>query len=240
MLLIGSQSHLELTINMRFSKKALLLASLISAHSHYVLAEIEPYSCRNGHFPSYQDMKLGFVRESISDRSYFYDDGTGCPYKDTCKENAYIVPSDEILVSKTQDGWSCVWYQGTNREFVGWMRSENLGLKLYEDNYSLSDWVGDWRFIGTDTYLKITQAQQAKLNVSGKAYWSNGRGLTNYGSVDETGFPNGMNLEVKSGDEIYDCKVHLRLLQEYLVVYDNKTCGGMNVNFDGVYLKKTN
>ena len=47
-----------------------------------------------------------------------------------------------------------------------------------------------------------------------------------------------MNLEVKSGDETYDCKVHLRLVREYLVVYDNKMCGGMNVNFDGVYLKK--
>jgi len=118
------------------------------------------------------------------------------------------------------------------------MRSENLGLNLYDDNYRLSDWVGEWRLLGTDTYLKITQAQQAELKVSGEAYWSNGRGLINFGSVDETGIPDGMKLEVKSGNETYDCKVNLRLVQEYLVVYDNKTCGGMNVNFDGVYLKK--
>jgi len=223
---------------MKFSKKALLLVLLISAHSHEVFADVEPYSCRNGAFPSYQDMKLGFVREGASDRSYFYDDDAGCPSKDTCKQSAYIVPGDEVLVAKTQDGWSCVWYQGEEREFVGWMRSENLGLNLYDDNYRLSDWVGEWRLLGTDTYLKITQAQQAELKVSGEAYWSNGRGLINFGSVDETGIPDGMKLEVKSGNETYDCKVNLRLVQEYLVVYDNKTCGGMNVNFDGVYLKK--
>lgn len=225
---------------MKLSKKALLLVSLISAHSHAVVAEIEPYSCRNGAFPSYKDMKLGFVREGASDRSYFYGDYKGCPYKDDCRENAYIVPGDEVLVAKTQDGWSCVWYQGPSRSFVGWMRSENLGLALYDSNYSLSDWVGTWRFIGTDTYLKITETQQAVLNVSGESYWSNGRGLTNFGSVDETGAPKGRKLELKSGDETYDCKVHLTLVQEYLVVYDNKRCGGMNVTFDGVYLKKTN
>lgn len=223
---------------MKSSSKVLLLVPLISAYSHDLYAEIEPYSCRNGHFPSYQDMKLGFVREGASNRSYFYDDDKGCPYRDDCKEKAYIVPGDEVLVAKTQDGWSCVWYQGASGSFVGWMRAENLGLALYDSNYSLSDWVGNWRFIGTDTYLKITETRQAELNVSGKAYWSNGRGLINFGSVDETGIPNEMNLEVKSGDEIYDCKVHLRLVQEYLVVYDNKKCGGMNVNFDGVYLKK--
>ena len=229
---------LRLVINMRFSRKALLVASLISAHSPEVLAEIEPYSCRNGAFPSYQDMKLGFVREGSSARSYFYDDDASCPHQDTCKTSAYIVPGDEVLVAKTQDGWSCVWYQGVDREFVGWMRSENLGLKLYEESYRLSDWVGEWRFTGTDTFLKITQVQKDGLKVGGEASWSNGRGLINFGSFDEIGTPSGMNLEVKSGDETYDCKVHLRLVREYLVVYDNKMCGGMNVNFDGVYLKK--
>lgn len=221
---------------MKLSKKALLLVSLISAHSHDVLAEIEPYSCRNGAFPSYKDMKLGFVREGVSDRSYFYDDDASCPYRHTCKNDAYIVPGDEVLVAQTQDGWSCVWYQGVKREFVGWMRSENLGLTLYEENFGLSDWIGDWRFTGTSTFLEITQARQAELKVRGKASWAN----RNTGSVDETGSPLGMHLEVKSGEETYDCKVHLRLLREYLVVYDNKKCGGMNVSFDGVYLKQTN
>jgi len=39
------------------------------------------------------------------------------------------------------------------------------------------------------------------------------------------------------GDE-YDCKVKMRRFADYLLVEDNRMCGGANVRFTGAYRRK--
>ena len=46
------------------------------------------------------------------------------------------------------------------------------------------------------------------------------------------------NLLKLGGEDEYDCRATLRLVGTYLLVTDNKQCGGVNVTFDGVYRRK--
>lgn len=201
-----------------------------------VLAEIEPYACRSGAFSSYEGIQLGFVRSGVSGRSYFYDDGKNCPYNESCKKKSYLVPGNELLIAHSEDGWSCVWYQGTKREFGGWMKSDNLGLSILNKKYSNIDWIGMWEYIDSESSIVITQGSNMELDVVGDASYSGGySGVTKTGSFIEKGVPDGEYLSLKSAG--YDCEVSLQLIRDYMVVEESR-CGGLNISFDGIYHRK--
>lgn len=80
--------------------------------------EIEPFSCRNGLFPSEnKNLELFMYNGKKGEKLYFYDDVEGCPNnEELCKSKSFIIPSNEIIISKKQNGWACAWYQGKRND----------------------------------------------------------------------------------------------------------------------------
>lgn len=195
--------------------------------------EIEPFSCRNGLFPSEnKSLELFTFNGQKGEKLYFYDDAKGCPSnEDMCKLKSFIIPKNEIIINKIQNGWACAWYQGKRNETVGWVKTKNL-LRLKKEKMSRSKWLGKW--VTEGSWINITNFNNTTMHISGLATWGVGD-QTNTGELDSTIRPTNDRAIM---DDEYACKVNLVRIGKYLIVSDNHSCGGLNVNFDGVYLKK--
>ena len=213
-------------------KIASLIALSVAASSAYP-ASIEPYSCRNGLFPA-EGQNTRLYRVVSEKPVYLHDDDQGCPALAKCQKNAYLVKANEVLVSKIQEGWACVWYQGKKSEHVGWMPAESL-QEAKEIPIRNADWVGTWR--GSVAWIKIAKTQGPKLRITGFSSWSSPT-TTNIGEIDGFIQPEEKLATMEAGDNETDCVVELTRVGRYLIASDNRNCGGMNVNFDDVYLRK--
>lgn len=215
-----------------------LIAMLALTTACSVANALEPYTCRNGLFPSFETIEYAEVSGDSTGRSYFYDDDKDCPQKESCKRKTYIIKGDKILVSELGDAnWACVWYFGKKHEFVGLMNKKNL-TKIQTQIPSIKDWVGTWRPAAGSNEIIIKALADGKLSVSGNAVWHGGRisndyEVTHVGEFSGEAHPKGNRLIVQSDE--YDCVVKFQLVQGNLAVTDNGNCGGANVRFDDVY-----
>lgn len=98
-----------------------------------------------------------------------------------------------------------------------------------------SKWLGKW--ITGGSWIKITKFNNASMHITGLATWGVGV-RSHFGELDNTIRPANDRATMRDGDDEYACVVDLVRLGRYLIVSDNSHCGGVNVNFDGVYLKK--
>ena len=196
--------------------------------------------CRNGLFTTdAKEFGLASVVGGRGERAYFYGDEEGCPGPAAkCRQKTYVVPGDELIVSRTFGDWVCAWYQpARGSETVGWLPAHRLNLKAANANPPLAAWLGSWGFY--DNELRIARSKKAgALSVQGDATWQGvNPGNVHVGEVSGEAAPAGNALSLGGGDPD-DCHVKMRLVGAFLIVEDNKQCGGMNVTFDGVYRKK--
>jgi hypothetical protein len=151
-----------------------------------------------------------------------------------------LIPNDEIIVSRTFGRWACGWYQPKKgSETVGWIELKKIEFKETNQNPAPADWFGRW-FYGTNR-IEIGKSKTANLlKISGEAFWKGLGDNIHTGNLDdENAKPIGNELKIGENEEAdYECKAALRLLGRYLIVSDNLQCGGVNVTFSGVYLKK--
>ena len=195
--------------------------------------------CRNGAFTSdAEEFRPARVTGARGSRAYFYGDDEGCPGPAAkCRQKAYVVPGDEVLVSRTFGDWYCAWFQpARGSETVGWLQADRLGVSEPAANPPLAMWLGAWGFY--DNSLSLGRGRRAGvLRVEGNATWVGANpGNVHVGEVAGEAAPAGNVLKV--GDAEDDCRLTLRLVGPYLVASDNKQCGGMNVTFDGVYRRR--
>lgn len=194
-------------------------------------------SCSDGTFTGDGgEFKLARVVGGPRERAYFYGDGEGCPGPAAkCRQRAYVTPGDEVVVSRTFGDWVCSWYQpARGRETVGWIQAQRLEVSGADGATQPASWLGAWEFY--DASLRVSRgARPGALRVSGEAFW---RGANpenvHTGEFSGEAVPAGNVLTI--GDDV--CRVTLRLVGAYLVVGDNKQCGGVNVTFDGVYRRR--
>lgn len=196
--------------------------------------------CRNGAFAS--DAKtfgLARVKGAKGARVYFYGEEEGCPGPAAkCRQKAYVVPGDEVITSRTFGDWVCVWYQpARGRETVGWLAAESLAAVASAESAPLASWLGTWGFY--DNEVRLSRGSGAgTLSVAGEATWVGvNPGNVHTGELEGEAAPAGGVLTL-GGTEEFDCRATLRLVGPYLLVSDNKQCGGVNVTFDGVYRRK--
>lgn len=190
-----------------------------------------PNWCRNGHFPSQtSDFKLAKVKEKIN----FYGDDDGCPIGSNCKNKSYLVKNDEVIIGRTYQNFACSWYQSEKGgETVGWLPLDSLDIKTNKaEKY---DWAGDWSYYDNSIKFNPTE-KKGNYVVSGNAFWKGVGDNIHIGDIGETAVapPYGY-LEIGSDGDEYECKAEMRRLGRYLIVSDNRQCGGANVTFDGVY-----
>jgi hypothetical protein len=195
--------------------------------------------CRNGAFArDAQEFGLARVKGGKGARVYFNGEEEGCPGPAAkCRQKAYVIPGDEVITSRTFGDWVCVWYQpARGRETVGWLAAESLSAVATAESAPLASWLGTWGFY--DNEVRVSRGRRVDvLSVSGNATWVGvNPGNAHVGEVSGSGTP--VDNVLTLGEDPEDCQATLRLVGPYLVVSDNKQCGGVNVTFDGVYRRK--
>jgi hypothetical protein len=216
----------------------IILSLLLFAASASTQIEGNPANfCRGGFFTRESDnFQIGIVKAPPRTKVYFYgDDNADCPESEKCKLRAYVVPGDEVIISKTRGNFSCAWF--TNKSGVGtvsWIKTENLRMLETDRPTALADWLGEWRY--EENNITFTNNKLAGfLNVTGDALWKGLGDNVHIGELDGRFEPKDGELNYSDGDDEYDCKASMQLVGRFLIVSDNNHCGGANVTFSGIY-----
>lgn len=169
-------------------------------------------------------------------RVYFRDDGAGGPCEGPkCPGKAYVMNGDVVVSGRRRGPWVCVIYPNSRGGTEGWVRLDEIA-PVAATAPGLDIWTGTWAR-GDHAELTVKRAG-ARLSVTGQALWFGSRpDNVNTGEIDAAGTPEGDTLRARDvaypNDE--GCHPSLRRLGPYLVVADDKSCGGLNVTFTGVY-----
>jgi hypothetical protein len=196
--------------------------------------------CREGFFTrDSPEFSIHVVKGSSKVRAYFYgDDRDECPGGSNCRRKAFVVGGDAVLVNRTYEGYSCVWYApDSGRPTIGWMKSSELALMPKLSDVTPKAWLGEWRFY--DNSIEFTENKlPGYLNVTGNATWIGANNNVHVGELGGRYKPQNGWIEYSDGNDEFDCRVRMRLLGSYLIVADNLKCGGVNVTFSGIYRRK--
>ncbi len=195
-----------------------------------------PNICRNGLYTRQKvDFALARINGKKNSRAYFYKDENDCPNGINCRGKAYLIPGDEVIYSRSYSDYACVWYQPQKgSETVGWIKKDRLNF--VKDTKSLA-WIGEWEY-AENSITFIPTKTSGRYKVKGDALWKGLGDNVHIGELDFTATAKGGILEGGDGKDKYDCQVKMQRIGNFLLVSDNKMCGGVNVSFDGVYLKK--
>lgn len=138
--------------------------------------------------------------------------------------------------------WVCV----TDGRSYGWTPRAEVELGPLPAAQP-EEWLGRWRREAGSAELRIGHAPGGlALHVEGQAEWqahpdspAHGGDLDHdaklQGNLLELGDPRCIDRQSASAGDCYDCAARLMLIAGRLLVVDNHNCGGMNVNFDGLY-----
>jgi hypothetical protein len=179
-----------------------------------------------------------------SDRVRFIansDQVQGCPSEaPRCARRAFLVPGDQVVMVRREGGFACVSFVGRQGARTdGW-----VPLARLTDAFPEPRWSGTWKR-DTTAVIMIGSSSGGPLALSGHATMGpapnvgeiEGRidGSRRYAafaiSESET------QIEFDMAGQ-FDCAVRLAQLGPYLVVKDNLHCGGLNVTFNGVYVRQ--
>jgi hypothetical protein len=197
--------------------------------------------CRNGFFPrESENYKIAKIKGIKGEKVYFYgDDREDCPGGKDCRLKSYLIPNDEVIVSRSFGNFACGWFQPRKgSETVGWIETEKLEWVETVQNPAQKEWFGEWRHY--DNSIRISKSKTAGLfDIKGNAIWKGLGDNINIGGLDHKAKPSGNTLKFGEPEsDKYGCRVRMFLVGKYLIVSDNLQCGGANVSFSGVYLKK--
>ena len=164
-------------------------------------------------------------------------------WKSSVPAMKFAVPAGHpVAIGKRSGDWTCVSHYGTG---YGWMLTSALEPVQADPHPSVAAWTGTWTPLGWKrqprnavTKLVISAGSApGMLKVDGKAYWFGaivkGEHVMHEGGVEGEAQAGGNRLHIVDGG----CDVNLSLAGEFLSVYDNGGCGGMNVTFAGVWEK---
>ena len=174
------------------------------------------------------------IQGQKGEKAYFYKNSDTCPEAGaSCKQKAYLISGDYVMVTSPTDYWGCVRYvSATGVQTTGWIKGKYLNYNNFT-HATLAQWAGKWTDASGDYRVEITKAGN-KLNVSGFGLYRTAGGSANTGEFEAAGVPNDDQiLVVRQGE----CKVSMALLGDRIYVAATSECGGMNVNFDGTYKK---
>jgi hypothetical protein len=193
--------------------------------------------CRNGLFPSQQEFQIAAVGPAVA-KLYFFNDWDGCPQKGaSCQTKAYVVSGDRLLIGKPHGEWTCAWYPGKSRATVGWVRSRDLVAQA-QAPVQTADWLGTWKQVYKGPGRIVVSRVGDTLQVDGKTRWI-GLNTENFGELLGQLAISGRDghLGPAGGKETLDCVADMVRIGEFLIVHDNGKCGGLNVRFDGLYVR---
>lgn len=187
--------------------------------------------------------RVPFVKSAGADKA--------CPSAaPVCREKAYLVAGNTVLVSATEGDFACATYVGAKGATrSGWLPRAALA-ETPSAAIGLDDWAGTW--MASPEHTIVITRKGAALALAGDATYGAldpdrvRRGAVNVGSFAVEARPQGASLAFTDRDEkgvapVYSpddggaCSVRMRLVPPFLVAESNLACGGMNVTFTGLY-----
>ncbi|QNH10665.1 hypothetical protein [Xanthomonas sp. SI] len=211
----------------------------VPALAHAAPDDADADTCRVSVFT---DSQAGFALAKVAvPRLYLLDGSDGCPDKGetACRQHAYVVRGDVLVLAQRRDGFACAFYPNKAGDSTGWVAQASVQPLPSAAQPTPQAWNGHWH--DGDNELQLTANGDGSVTVTGDAYWPSANpdpeqvpGGPHIGAVAARGYPDGNRIEV-SEDE---CTVRLQLLGDLLVVADNLQCGGAKVSFGGVYWRE--
>lgn len=169
-----------------------------------------------------------------------------------CREAAYLVAGNQVLVNGTSGDFACATYRGAKGATrSGWIANASLKAEPVVTP-ALSDWVGTWTS-GPEQTIDIATKGEALVLKGDATYGAQDpervrRGGVHIGQFAATAKPAGATLGFSEGEDGQTrpygspddtvCQVRLRLVPPFLQAESNQACGGMNVTFTGLYGRK--
>lgn len=167
-----------------------------------------------------------------------------------CRTTTYLVGGDVVLTSDRRDGFVCVTYANSQgRDTGGWMPADALEAVSQDGIAVPSGWTGEWRRI--EAQINIKPSSGGAIAIDGSATWGGNdpgrvkRGTVRSGAVSAVARPSGDTVFFTEGNaSSFDsagkdtCAVRMRRIAQYMLVEDNDACGGINVSFSGIYVRK--
>ena len=164
-------------------------------------------------------LELAHVRTSAP----VYADEDGCPAEEPRCKTGELAAGDEVVIGAHIGALACI----TRGDISGWTPERALEPASPVPGRT---WVGTWS--QDANHITITQAGDA-LEVRAHAEWHGGGDNVHIGDVTGRGTPDAAgSLAI----EEYPCKLRLRMIGRYLIVADNRDCGGVNVRFSGPFV----
>lgn len=166
-----------------------------------------------------------------------------------CRQKAYVVDGDLLIVGKSLRDFVCATYIGSKGfGHSGWLPKNAVATIAPQDSIAREKWIGRWQ--APEQTIAIRPGTTAgTLVLSGEATYGARdpdrvqRGAVNVGEFEVTAHIPGDAFAFTPSDgkavpydpRSDDCGMRLRLQGEYLIAMDNQKCGGLNVTFSGVY-----
>ena len=202
-----------------------------------VAALAQDTTCRGGLFTQ-QD---GFAQARVSEkrRTFFYEDMDGCPLLegslDACRTNSYVIEGDRLVVGRSLGDFVCAFYPNYSGGTAGWIRRDRLAIEATDRAPPLSRWEGDWTDGASADVTILTKDD--RTYIVGNAFWparpeENDWPTIHIGEVEDRLAIDG-NRANYADDNL--CQLELTVLPDFLLIEDNRKCGGANVTFSGVY-----
>jgi hypothetical protein len=218
-----------------------LLIAVLLALMGAAAARADPPMCRNGDFPA-SNPAPGLAKVVGEGRLYFQNDIGDCPgAAAACRQRAYVVTGNVVLTGQTVGTYVCAFFPNHDDGSAGYVEAARLASQPVAPAPPLAAWVGHWAN-GDDTI--DLKAKGAALSVVGNACWPSchvslkeAPGGPNVGDLSGTAAPKGRTVVFTDNDPT-GCTATLTMVGDVLSVFDNGGCGGQNVTFTGVYMRK--
>ena len=214
------------------AKAALLCAGVIAAAPPAFAADgAGPEMPCHQILPGDADLRLGKVIGAGP--VAFVNDGPNCPGPAVaCRSKLAARPGANLLLGRSRADYLCAFDAHTDS--TGWLPQQRVAAHPIDPTPPLSAWIGTWRRYDDEIVLK--QAGDS-IEAAGEAYWP-GKNImpANEGGLSGTARPSGNRLHF--GDEAQGCEVDMALAGPFLVVSDNRECGGHNVSFTGIFTRR--
>jgi hypothetical protein len=171
-----------------------------------------------------------------------------------CQSQAYVMPGDVVLVGQVFDASACAVYVNPKGQVTtGLLPNERLRVPSPRPETGASALVGIWTRAEAEIVIK-PKGRAGMLSFDGNATYGAldtrrvARGAVNLGEFNFDLTPAGNTVDVlldgaepvvrktaKASADETGCSVAMIALGPYLVVEDNRNCGGVNVSFTGFY-----
>jgi hypothetical protein len=189
---------------------------------------------------------LAVARVTAPSRAYLLKNSSddpsaaACPAKiRACRQKAYLVAGDLVLVGRTQGDFACVAYQSPKAIKPVWVSGwlPRAALRPAAESSS-PDWIGAWRHPGG--HIEIGESIGGKSRIEGSMTLPTPSGDFQNGDFQaQIALPTGPALRFTDQGVYGDlCHVRMQRVGALLLVEDNGGCGGAGVTFTGLYRRR--